>query len=342
MSFQRSITAFFRPKRRVKNNKNNDTRDDGDQRSPKKARSLSHIDRHTSRMRPFLLLPHANEAEFAIVLSHVTQFRAHMREIDAPSSRPFLDFVQRITGRSNEPLAQYLETQLTKEEFRTFCLKTAPFVVDTVASLREIFVGKSEKLKVESDGRNEKKDERREFDELSVSACGTKVPLLVPPVSKRQGKWRVQQQVLKLTREQILALLACGFCGIRMRLSDPSVDMPSFDFSRLLHSTFGQMQQKLRCVLQYFETARTRNNLSEQHVFFVRRSSSGRVSALADQCHDRLVDVHFREATEKGFMRIEDAQGALQVDFANRYLGGGVLGHGAVQEEIMFVCTPEC
>ena len=31
----------------------------------------------------------------------------------------------------------------------------------------------------------------------------------------------------------------------------------------------------------------------------------------------------------------------MQVDFANKYLGGGVLGHGCVQEEIRFVICPE-
>lgn len=30
------------------------------------------------------------------------------------------------------------------------------------------------------------------------------------------------------------------------------------------------------------------------------------------------------------------------VDFANKSLGGGVLGNGAVQEEILFVIFPEC
>ena len=30
-----------------------------------------------------------------------------------------------------------------------------------------------------------------------------------------------------------------------------------------------------------------------------------------------------------------------QVDFANRYLGGGVLGEGCVQEEIRFLVCPE-
>lgn len=38
---------------------------------------------------------------------------------------------------------------------------------------------------------------------------------------------------------------------------------------------------------------------------------------------------------------IEDANGLIQVDFANKFLGGGVLGHGCVQEEIRFVICPE-
>lgn len=39
---------------------------------------------------------------------------------------------------------------------------------------------------------------------------------------------------------------------------------------------------------------------------------------------------------------IEDnGLGLLQVDFANKYLGGGVLGYGCVQEEIRFVICPE-
>lgn len=36
-----------------------------------------------------------------------------------------------------------------------------------------------------------------------------------------------------------------------------------------------------------------------------------------------------------------DGDGLLQVDFANRFLGGGVLGWGCVQEEIRFVICPE-
>ena len=39
--------------------------------------------------------------------------------------------------------------------------------------------------------------------------------------------------------------------------------------------------------------------------------------------------------------KIEDCTGAVQVDFANKYIGGGVLGNGCVQEEIRFVICPE-
>lgn len=36
-----------------------------------------------------------------------------------------------------------------------------------------------------------------------------------------------------------------------------------------------------------------------------------------------------------------DGDGLLQVDFANRFIGGGVLGGGCVQEEIRFMICPE-
>jgi len=39
---------------------------------------------------------------------------------------------------------------------------------------------------------------------------------------------------------------------------------------------------------------------------------------------------------------IEGAAGALQADFANRFIGGGALRGCAVQEEILFAACPEC
>lgn len=36
-----------------------------------------------------------------------------------------------------------------------------------------------------------------------------------------------------------------------------------------------------------------------------------------------------------------NGDGLLKVDFANKYVGGGVLSRGTVQEEILFVIYPE-
>jgi hypothetical protein len=40
-----------------------------------------------------------------------------------------------------------------------------------------------------------------------------------------------------------------------------------------------------------------------------------------------------------GFVCVQD--GMLQVDFANKSIGGGVIGWGSVQEEIRFMISPE-
>ena len=39
---------------------------------------------------------------------------------------------------------------------------------------------------------------------------------------------------------------------------------------------------------------------------------------------------------------IEDSPAILHADFANEFIGGGVLHGGCVQEEILFVVKPEC
>ncbi len=38
--------------------------------------------------------------------------------------------------------------------------------------------------------------------------------------------------------------------------------------------------------------------------------------------------------------RMEDHDGSIVVDFANKFIGGGALSRGAVQEEIMFLIYP--
>ncbi|KAK0082139.1 hypothetical protein PV326_007329, partial [Microctonus aethiopoides] len=55
------------------------------------------------------------------------------------------------------------------------------------------------------------------------------------------------------------------------------------------------------------------------------------------QIHNQLPPLHI---TSKGTIETDGA-GLLQVDFANKYIGGGVLHWGCVQEEIRFLICPE-
>ena len=48
------------------------------------------------------------------------------------------------------------------------------------------------------------------------------------------------------------------------------------------------------------------------------------------------------ELVLEGTIESNSGENCLEVDFANRFVGGGVLRSGSVQEEIMFMTSPEC
>lgn len=95
--------------------------------------------------------------------------------------------------------------------------------------------------------------------------------------------------------------------------------------------------EKLRCIINYFRK-RIDGRCSDSLVTFSRRVltenqlprwelSSKSLQNLRIDCNGTIED---------------DANiGMLEVDFANAYVGGGVLGHGCVQEEIRFLICPE-
>lgn len=133
------------------------------------------------------------------------------------------------------------------------------------------------------------------------------------------------------TRAEVGAWVAHMFLGT---LPSPGVLFPSLDFARLLASTRDYELAKLRCALEYFDRIAV-------------TSPRGRVEV------ERVV-VPARTAMEWAFDgapltaltvdptgTIEDAAQHLQADFANAFVGGGVLRGGCVQEEIRFAVAPE-
>ncbi len=78
----------------------------------------------------------------------------------------------------------------------------------------------------------------------------------------------------------------------------------------------------------------TQRNLPTTNITFERRSIQSSIN-----WKDSTENLHIICVACDG--RIEDAKGMLQVDFANKVIGGGVLSDGAVQEEIRFLICPE-
>ena len=149
-----------------------------------------------------------------------------------------------------------------------------------------------------------------------------------------------QRRQLRLSRELVASLLAnmflCTFdAGHESLPGKQSMPEPSFS-SLLLHSaTAPQELAKLRMFIHYFERA-AESPPSGQLV----------IDRVVEVC---LTDEQWR-SSEKPLLPMEMAPERVgfetapqlaHADFANMFIGGGVLSGGCVQEEIRFAICPE-
>merc|ERR1711971_1319315 len=96
-----------------------------------------------------------------------------------------------------------------------------------------------------------------------------------------------------------------------------------------------QEYAKLRMFVNYFERCKNKEPTGYLHID---RVTGVGLDEAAWRCSKQpLQPMTFAEKF-KGF---EDAPGLAHADFANMFLGGGVLSGGCVQEEIRFAICPE-
>ncbi|XP_062138952.1 poly(ADP-ribose) glycohydrolase [Drosophila sulfurigaster albostrigata] len=153
---------------------------------------------------------------------------------------------------------------------------------------------------------------------------------------------------LTLTQEQISCLLAnamlCTFPrrNTLKRKSEYST-FPDINFNRLYQSSGASVLEKLKCIFHYFRrvspTERDASNVPPGCVTFVRLCGKPEQQVQWHQSSASLASIPLH--VNAGGTIEDQGIGLLQVDFANMYLGGGVLGQGCVQEEIRFVICPE-
>lgn len=109
---------------------------------------------------------------------------------------------------------------------------------------------------------------------------------------------------------------------------------PELDCAPLLGTAIPSERAKLRCMLAYFE--RVAGELPRGTLRFERLVVPARASETWQEDASPLLPIDVRPTGA-----IEDAVDCRQIDFANRFLGGGVLRGGNVQEEIRFAIAPE-
>nr|KAJ3423301.1 hypothetical protein HK105_006102 [Polyrhizophydium stewartii] len=126
-----------------------------------------------------------------------------------------------------------------------------------------------------------------------------------------------------LTQRQIASLLAHGFfCTFDHRRRPAFYPFINFDMLYSGHPdrpSSTKYRAKLKFIFHYFDCC------IPDHL----------VPDWAQLGTLPLCDVTFSQKN------IEDLRDTTQVDFANKFIGGGVLGSGFVQEEILFMVMPE-
>ncbi|KAL3285060.1 hypothetical protein HHI36_019184 [Cryptolaemus montrouzieri] len=186
----------------------------------------------------------------------------------------------------------------------------------------------------------EKEESIKFFDDLlpRIIKLALRLPEIIPgsiPLLKQH-----HNKSISLSQLQVSSLLANGFlCTLPWR-EELLETYPGVDFVRLYSSFNGPgrfcVLEKIKCIVHYFRkilNSEPQGIITFERIFIPKKEMP-KWGTLKNTLDNTKVHI-----TSSGC--IEDASGCLQVDFANRNVGGGVLGFGCVQEEIRFVICPE-
>ncbi|CRK87314.1 CLUMA_CG001116, isoform A [Clunio marinus] len=156
------------------------------------------------------------------------------------------------------------------------------------------------------------------------------IPLLKQGVNKS----------ISMSQQQAACLLANAFlCTFPRRNTDKRgseySNYPTINFNRLYGAHGNHVIEKLKCLCSYFRRILC-VEMPRNVITFQRRFLKDHIDWNHSEKKTSTIEYKISSTG-----KIEDAYGMLQVDFANRFVGGGVLNQGCVQEEIRFLINPE-
>ncbi|KAL5702657.1 poly(ADP-ribose) glycohydrolase [Ranunculus cassubicifolius] len=154
--------------------------------------------------------------------------------------------------------------------------------------------------------------------------------------------------IVFMSQELISALLACSlFCLFPTNKRGGKRLSPiNFDslFANLYPSYSQKQENKIMCLVHYFERiclCMPKGYVSFERKVLPRKDNSQSVSyPKSDSWSKSMHQLCSFEVCHSGLIEDQLCE-ALEVDFANKYIGGGALSRGCVQEEIRFMINPE-
>ncbi|KAJ4723942.1 Poly(ADP-ribose) glycohydrolase 1 [Melia azedarach] len=149
--------------------------------------------------------------------------------------------------------------------------------------------------------------------------------------------------IVFLSQELIGALLACAFFCFFPVTNRGANHLPTINFDELFASLYEsyseKLENKIKCLVHYFKRIcswmpagyvsfeRKVLPLDHRHVYLSYPEADFWSKSVVPLCP---LEVHSLGSIE------DQSVDALEVDFANKYIGGGALHRGCVQEEIRF------
>ncbi|NXB52614.1 PARG glycohydrolase, partial [Leucopsar rothschildi] len=154
------------------------------------------------------------------------------------------------------------------------------------------------------------------------SICTQPIPLL---------KQKMNHSIT-MSQEQIASFLAnaffCTFPRRNAKMKSEYSSYPDINFNRLFEGRSPRKPEKLKTLFCYFR------RVTEKSISFI-------LFLTMIEVFNKRQIAHYTDIHTNGTSYHMPTGAVSQVDFANRFVGGGVTGAGLVQEEIRFLINPE-
>ncbi|KAL3850752.1 hypothetical protein ACJIZ3_012634 [Penstemon smallii] len=151
-----------------------------------------------------------------------------------------------------------------------------------------------------------------------------------------------QSGIVLLGQELVAALLVCSLFCLFPTTDRYAKHLPPINFDELFVSLYEsydvKQEHKIKCIIHYFE--KICSSMPMGSVSFERKVLSNVFYPEAAFWSKSTKPLCQFEVSASGLIENHSTE-ALEVDFANKNIGGGALGRGCVQEEIRFMINPE-